>query len=121
MRHQFWQSWWHDVQNKLIDVFFTQVRDALSGKIRLRPNQRKTLNTALRKQVKSLKSEMSQDDFDKNSALAYLVDEMEYLIDLDQRLKTYTLPEAITDLLKVVPFYSYLEYQSFMPTALIID
>ncbi|KKI99655.1 AAA family ATPase [Prochlorothrix hollandica] len=121
MRHQFWQSWWHDVQNKLIDVFFTQVRDALSGKIRLRPNQRKTLNTALRKQVKSLKSEMSQDDFDKNSALADLVDEMEYLIDLDQRLKTYTLPEAITDLLKVVPFYSYLEYQSFMPTALIID
>lgn len=117
--HHFWQNWWKNTQPKLLDLFRHQTNDAIKAWQQLKTipaNQKKKISDALAKQIAPLKQELEQIEESERSEspLADCIDEMEYLIDLDQRLKTYTLTQAIEDLLKVAS-YSFMEYRNFLP------
>ncbi|OLP17432.1 hypothetical protein BST81_16715 [Leptolyngbya sp. 'hensonii'] len=117
--HPFWQNWWKNGQPKLLDLFRHQTNDAIKAWQQLKSitaNQKKKISDALAKQIAPLKQELEQIEPDQRSQspLADCIDEMEYLIDLDQRLKTYTLAQAIEDFLKVTS-YSFMGYRNFLP------
>lgn len=117
--HPFWQNWWKDAQPKLLDLFRHQTNDAIKAWQQLKSipaNQKKRIADALAKQIAPLKQELEQIEESQRSQtpLADCIDEMEYLIELDQRLKTYTLAQAIEDFLKITS-YSFIEYRNFLP------
>lgn len=119
--HPFWQGWWQDFQQKLPDMFFKQVNRTVGIYDRLKPvraNQKKRISTELTKQIKLLKQELELEQVSPDEipeSTSDCIYDIETLIDLDQRFKSYTLSDTIQDFLKAIPSYSSLDLHNFLP------
>jgi len=117
--HSFWQNWWNSFQQQLHEEFFQQVNRTLKEYNRLKPVRRskKGISNALEKQIEPLKEDLEKvkPENRSESELAYCIDEIETLIDLEQQFSNYTLDDAIQDFRQVIAFSSGLGYRNFLP------
>ena len=117
--HPFWQNWWKSFKQQLHEEFFQQVNRTLKEYNRLKPVRRskKGISNALEKQIEPLKEDLEKvkPENRSESELAYCIDEIETLIDLEQQFSNYTLDDAIQDFRQVIAFSSGLGYRNFLP------